>query len=67
MKRTCVALWYENREFGYELFKDAVVRIEEHQARGQGDLWFYDVFFKDGRVRRMFTFDQADFVDDPKE
>lgn len=31
-----------------------VVAIKEHAARGEGDRWFYDVHYEDGKVIRIF-------------
>ncbi len=31
-----------------------VTRIEEHSARGEGDKWYYDIHFDDGKMVRDF-------------
>jgi hypothetical protein len=31
------------------------VKIEEHQAQGEGDKWFYDIYRKDGTILRVFN------------
>ena len=30
-------------------------KIEGHAAQGEGDKWYYDVFFTDGDVLRLFN------------
>lgn len=30
-------------------------RIEQHVAQGEGDKWYYDVFFEDGSYYRCFN------------
>lgn len=37
------------------------VEIEEHPARGEGDKWYYDIFFEDGTVIRTFNPNQVTF------
>lgn len=32
-----------------------VEKIEEHPAAGEGDRWYYDVFFKGGKMVRHFN------------
>lgn len=32
-----------------------VKEIGEHDSRGPGDLWFYDVLFDDGSIHRVFN------------
>ncbi len=36
--------------------------IEEHQAAGEGDKWYYDVWISEDTFRRIFTFDEAVIV-----
>lgn len=38
-----------------EVGKNGVVSIEEHKAQYEGDKWYYDVTFEDGRVIRIFN------------
>ena len=38
-----------------------VVEIVEHQAQGEGDKWYYDVKFKDGKIRRIFSFIEVSY------
>ena len=33
----------------------AVIGIIEHRAGGEGDKWFYDITYDDGRVVRVFN------------
>jgi len=35
--------------------KSNVKEIREHPAEGEGDKWFYDVYFEDGSVTRIFN------------
>lgn len=39
----------------YEVGKEGVTSIIEHPAGGEGDKWFYDVNFEDGRMERLFN------------
>lgn len=39
----------------YTVGKGGVKEIQEHSAAGEGDKWFYDVFFDDGRMERIFN------------
>ncbi len=32
-----------------------VLSIEEHEPRGEGDKWFYDITFVDGHKERIFN------------
>ena len=32
-----------------------VTEIKEHSAQGEGDKWFYDVYFDSGRMERIFN------------
>ncbi len=32
-----------------------VTEITEHKTIGEGDRWFYDVHFEDGRMERIFN------------
>jgi len=34
---------------------EKVLKIEEHIAMGEGDKFFYDIFFVDGTVHRIFN------------
>jgi hypothetical protein len=47
----------------YEVGQNGVVKIEEHRARGEGDRWYYDVYYKSGRVLRLFNIDEVCFFD----
>ena len=38
-----------------------VISITEHQARGEGDKWYYDVEFKDQSIMRLFNFNSIEF------
>lgn len=42
---------YESRKVG----EDGVIKIEEHKAQGEGDRWYYDISFNDGRTERVFN------------
>ena len=41
--------------------KFGVAKIEEHAAAGDGDKWYYDVFYIGGKVSRFFSFSKIDF------
>lgn len=32
-----------------------IKQITEHPAAGEGDKWYYDVYFNDGRMERIFN------------
>ena len=40
---------------------DNIVEIIEHQARGEGDKWFFDIHYKDGTVKRIFNIHSVEF------
>jgi len=47
---------YSDHEYNtYTVGKDKVIKILEHPAVGEGDRWFYDVHFEDGRMERIFN------------
>lgn len=31
-------------------------KIEEHQAQGEGDKWYYELFYEDGTTVKIFEF-----------
>lgn len=37
------------------------IAIEEHPAKGEGDRWYYDIFFDDGTVVRTFNPNKVTF------
>ena len=39
----------------YTVGEQSVVEIVEHQARGEGDKWFYDVHIESGVIHRVFN------------
>lgn len=39
----------------YEVGKKEIVKIEEHRSQGEGDKWFYDVHFSNGKMERIFN------------
>ena len=43
----------------YRVGSDGVSAIVEHRAQGDGDKWFYDVHFEDGRVERIFNINKV--------
>jgi hypothetical protein len=55
--------WYftpEGEEYKkYRVGSDGVSAIVEHRAQGDGDKWFYDVHFEDGRVERIFNINKV--------
>lgn len=48
------SLHVNNGQFG-------VKSITEHQPKGDGDRWYYDVEFHDGHLERIFTFNLVVF------
>lgn len=46
----------------YKVGSDGVVSIVEHSARGDGDRWYYDVYFKDGHIERIFNVNKVFMV-----
>ena len=39
----------------YQIGVKEVIEIEEHRAAGEGDKWYYDITFKNGRIERIFN------------
>ncbi len=37
------------------------LKIEEHRAAGDGDKWFYDVHFENGKIVRVFNPNTVEF------
>jgi hypothetical protein len=44
-----------------EVGQGDVEEIEEHKAQGEGDKWYYDIYFKRGLMTRIFNLDRALF------
>ena len=40
------------------------VKIVEHPAMGEGDRWFYDIYYNDMSVLRVFKFDSIRYKRD---
>lgn len=51
--------WFNGYCLQHEIGVDGVMSIREHQAMGEGDRWFYDVEFEDGRIERIFNMDSV--------
>lgn len=49
-----------------KLKENYIVEIIEHQSRGEGDKWYYDVIFKDKSMQRLFNVNSVDFVEELK-
>ena len=45
----------------YTVGVDGCVSITEHSARGEGDRWYYDIAFEDGKTIRAFDVLQVEF------
>jgi hypothetical protein len=43
----------------YTIGKNGVIKIKEHRAAGEGDKWFYDVYFEDKHKERIFNINQV--------
>lgn len=41
-----------------------VMKIEEHPARGDGDKWFYDIYYSDSTIERVFNPNQVFYKPD---
>lgn len=54
---------YSFAEIGKSSFPSSpeVIYIDEHRARGEEDMWFYDIHYADGGVRRIFNPDEVTF------
>lgn len=53
-------------EYMVRVGKNGVTEILEHQARGEGDKWHYDIVFDSGRIERIFNPNGAIFENDNK-
>ena len=45
----------------YTIGIDGCVSIAEHAAQGEGDKWYYDIVFVDGKTIRAFNVEQVEF------
>lgn len=50
----------------YSIGQKSVTEIIEHPAIGEGDKWFYDVYFEDGHMERLFNPNIVVYQDLPK-
>lgn len=51
---------FTNRNVGSEYYgRLTVSKIEEHNPMGEGDRWFYDIYYSDGSVERVFNPNQV--------
>lgn len=41
--------------YKHQVGEKDVVEITEHRPDGEGDKWFYDVKFSDGKIERIFN------------
>ena len=62
-----VTNWFAIPEHGedyetYDLGKDGIVKITEHASCGEGDRWFYDIYYDDDRKKRIFNPNSASMV-----
>lgn len=39
----------------YEVGKNDVIKIIENKPRGEGDKWYYDIHYTNGRMERLFN------------
>ncbi len=58
--------WNDGHESGedcttFEVGKNGVTKITEHQPAVEGDKWFYDVEFENQEMRRLFNPDSVSF------
>lgn len=51
----------------YDVGKHDVVEIKEHPPQGEGDRWFYDVIYEDGRMKRLFNPNSVSFAKPDEE
>ena len=66
-----VTNWFAIPEHGedyetYNIGRDDIVKIVEHRPEGRGDIWFYDIYYKDGRMKRCFNPNSVSFEGAPK-
>ena len=64
--------WYSTPENGEE-FQNATVGIlygnkkcdgiTEHPCAGEGDKWYYDIYYSDGTMDRIFNVNKVFFVE----
>ena len=55
---------YRVAEIG-EVFQDTIViDIIEHRAAGEGDKWYYDIYFKNGTSIRTFAPYRVNYKED---
>ena len=47
----------------FRLGDDNIKEIKEHAAQGEGDKWYYDVYFRDGTMTRLFNFDEVTYAE----
>jgi hypothetical protein len=50
----------------YMVRPEGAQEIIEHEARGEGDKWYYDIFLKDGRKIRLFKVDSVEYFNENK-
>jgi hypothetical protein len=54
---------FTNRTVGLIYGKAKCDKITQHCAVGEGDKWFYDIFYSDGTVERIFNPNEVFFTD----
>lgn len=48
--------------FVYRIDGTHLIEIHEHQPRGEGDRYYYDVVYSDGSVARLFEFSEVVYI-----
>lgn len=55
---------FESRQVGILYGNVRCVNIEEHPAAGEGDKWYYDIYYSDGNKVRVFNPNEVFFNSD---
>jgi hypothetical protein len=50
---------YNVEELNIKTKEGVPIQIKEHSAVGEGDKWFYDVYYEDGHKKRIFNPNQV--------
>jgi len=63
--------WYHTNEHGEEfdyanIGEHGVNFIKEHIPKGEGDKWFYNVFYDDGHIERVFNINKVFYKEETK-
>jgi len=61
MKKVIAIIYPDDHDVPYRsaVGDNGVTKIEEHPAQGEGDKWYYDIYFEGGEMARIFNVSQA--------